>query len=186
MRRAVFIAIILVFGLYFAWLHAFARGFTEILGPSPIAFVSTALATMFIMVFTPLFCIPILVAAMAASGIAWLDGAPRRRWGRGDCGTCGYPRRVDSATCAECGGILVQPAPAKFPLRFALLSIMIGWCLGSLMGETVVSFDEWRFRREVQHLCVEGGAEWHTRPRAWPNRNCTLLYKSGRGFWAND
>lgn len=82
--------------------------------------------------------------------LVWIVGLPElpeiymtwwratRRWRRGRCPVCDYPRMESQSICSECGRALIEPQPYRFTGRtVAVFTVMIAlaWLLGCVAGE---------------------------------------------------
>jgi hypothetical protein len=99
----------------------------------------------------------------------------QRRWRRGFCPSCSYPRNRDlqqhQGKCQECGELLVKPSHYQISLqavkRFIMI-LVIGLILGVLVGETWLRIDEIAFQNEIGRQAVVDAQRKQTRQRAWP------------------
>lgn len=107
---------------------------------------------------------------------AWnMNVRNQRRWRRGCCPSCGYPRSDEQEhtayKCQECGEALKPPANYQLSLktvqRFVWI-LAIGWIVGVFIGETWVLIDEAAFKSEIQRRSGVSADVEQTRQRAWP------------------
>lgn len=59
--------------------------------------------------------------------------------------------------------------------------ITLAMFLGSAVSEVSLLFDEARFARETS-----GATTIYSRPRAWPNGTCSLVFTPGKGMHSTD
>ena len=185
MRKAFLILVVTVYGLLFAILYAIARGQTESFGFRPSTFVECTWLAFKLGVTFFVMSIPVALVAIVTA-LDLVIRYPYRRWKQGLCPKCRYPRRTPSPVCPECGTSLEEPVKFDPTWAWVVLAVVAGWPIGSVLGEAMVSVDEWKFEKEVHRICTVGGAESHYRVRAWPNSSCAILYSKDRGYWTID
>jgi len=131
------------------------------------------------------------LAALALSiPLVWLAGVPelpdiylrhvraQRRWSRGRCPECEYPRMAaGEQRCSECGREHLPPTSHSFRgatlWRFAAM-LLIAWTAGSAGAEVARAWDEHRFRNEAAGALAAGHCVRFERPRLWPGNHIIL------------
>jgi len=115
---------------------------------------------------------------------------PRRRWRRGECADCGYPRTGAPATserCAECGAIIAEPPPYAFgwpTIRRFLIMVAMSLAMGCAAAETMLLLDEHAFRVEAPAKAANSVTGRWTRPRSWPHADAALVYDAAANVYA--
>lgn len=189
-------AITLVLGLHVFTMYSTARGMGEHFGfhtGTTIIAALFALAMLLPLVWAV--ALPELPEALTHSIL------PLRRWKQGRCPACAYDMRgfIDAGNaaatppiCPECGTPMLEPPPPEMlqlsvrtARRYITLNLL-AWLLGCATGETLMQIDEHAFRNEVQALAAANTSVSYMRPRWWPNRSCSLGYRTDAGYFATE
>jgi hypothetical protein len=146
--------------------------------------------------WSPILFVPIIAITVGIQdwGLRLIDRRRTRRWDAGCCPSCVYPlARVGNGLCPECGwsaqkldGVSARMLGHSL-VRIAAACI-VGAYAGAMTVELVMSWDELRFRREVDRLPLAsaGVRPPHSRNRAWPFEDSMLVWNPATGFHGTD
>jgi hypothetical protein len=156
MSWALIFRIVVVIGLsaHVAWSYAIARTIDASFGARSAIVVLGAIFALFMLV-------PMVWAITLPDWPEiWTQQVRgRRRWNRGQCPSCGYPRAADPGVCSECGAPLVEPRGYRISgrtvRRYAVVNL-VAWVLGCGLTEAWLSADEAAFRVEVEQRISDG------------------------------
>ncbi|MEE2680895.1 MAG: hypothetical protein VX641_00825 [Planctomycetota bacterium] len=111
---------------------------------------------------------------------------PRRRFLRGQCPGCGYPRsdRNPGSCCSECGTEFREPPEwrmrSSVVVSFLVLFVS-AMIIGSAVAETRLLADE---RQWLQDCTAPGGDQLESRSRIWPSGHAYLFNDPVAGPYA--
>ena len=77
----------------------------------------------------------------------------------------------------------IFPSQTKWSLFSLLILFSVSLGSGSLLSEAMLLRDEARFAAEVMRANPQS---IYSRPRAWPNQNCDLVFIPGKGIHSTD